>query len=106
MNSIATEPKEAQQGWLDQIRNWEKGIAALATANSALVDMATGVAEKAKLDHFENRFVIELGQLDAMKHNIKIGGIDPQRGAQELADYASNFDALCAEFEAFKDTLN
>ena len=106
MNSIATEPKEAQQRWLDQIRNWEKGIADLATANSQLVDMATQVEEKAKLDHFENRFVIELGQLDAMKHNIKIGGIDPQRGAQELADYASNFDALCADFEAFKDSLN
>lgn len=106
MNSIATELKEEQQAWLNQIRTWEKDIASLATANSALVDLATDVSKKAKLDHFENRFTIELGQLDAMKHNIKIGGVDPQRGQQELDDYAAQHAALHAEFEAFRDALN
>lgn len=106
MNSIATELNEAQQAWLNQIRGWEKDIAALAVANSGLVDLAEDVSSKARLDHFENRFIIELGQLDAMKHNIKIGGIDPQKGQRELDDYAANLAALRSEFETFKNSLN
>jgi hypothetical protein len=75
-------------------------------ANSGLVDLAEDVSSKARLDHFENRFIIELGQLDAMKHNIKIGGIDPQKGQRELDDYAANLAAFRSEFETFKNSLN
>jgi hypothetical protein len=106
MNSIASELNEAQQTWLNQIRQWEKEMGMMAAANSALVDHVTDNAGKARLDHFENRFVIELGKLDAMKHNIKLGGIDPQRGQQELADYAASLAALRAEFQAFQAAPN
>jgi hypothetical protein len=91
MNAIATELNEAQQAWLNQIRGWEKDIDALAAENSGLLSKARDTSSEARLNHFGNRFIIELGQLDAMKHNISWAGWLPSSFSANWTTTPSNW---------------
>lgn len=105
MNQIATELKEEHQAWLSQIRGWEAEIGMLSKANGELSTRAQSMAQRAKLDHFENRFTIELNRLDGMKHNIKTSGGVATKGQAELDEYAQHFASLREEFARFGEEL-
>lgn len=102
-NTGAAVLSEEHHEMLNTIRHWESQLDSMGEQNGEIVTKAIEKDAKKKVDHFDNQFSIQKGELDKMKHNIKIYGGDIATARKELDDYVSYLTKLKDEFSAFAD---
>lgn len=101
MTETKAKIQNLQKTWLNQIRAWEKELDAMDKENGYNMGKTTNKDGLKKVEHFQNQFIVQKSRLDAMKHNIKIYGGEPRKGASELKEYGGYLSQLKDEFEAF-----
>lgn len=102
-----TAPKEGlREELLDTIRDMEKELRKMDGRNGSITQQIVDPEAYKEVEHFQNQFIIHNGQLDSLKHELKLRGVTPDQDPETLREYERLFDRLRSEFDDFSSRFN